>query len=172
METLLKESLGAVYRFCLRLTRDENQALDLTQETVLRAWRSRSALDNPASARTWLFRIASNAWKDQIRKKAREPESLNALPLGSLPPPAMQLEQNEAVDLALAALDRLPERQRQVMYLVTIEQLDRCEVADVLGITTEAVKANLSAARKQLREQLRPLYEEYCSTGTCSQERR
>lgn len=166
METLLKESLGAVYRYSLRLTRDTDQALDLTQETVLRAWKHRDSLSDATSARAWLLKIASNVWKDQLRNKNRERRELLEPPTCALPLPTTQMEHSEAVRQALAALDALPERQRQVMYLATIEQLERSEVAEVLQITPNAVKASLSAARKQLRTQLKPLYEQYCATRT------
>ena len=52
----------------------------------------------------------------------------------------------------LAALDELPPRQRQVMHLVTIEQLSHDDAATVLGISATALKANLSAARRQMRQ--------------------
>lgn len=167
VEVLLKESLGAVYRYCLRLTRDPEQALDLTQETMLKAWRSRQMLASPNSARPWLLKIASNCWNDQLRGKPRQPQPLVESPPSGLLLPEIRLEQQEAVRQALAALDKLPERQRQVMYLVTIEQLPRAEVAYVLQISPSAVKANLSAARRQLRAQLKPIYEQFCETRTC-----
>ena len=69
---------------------------------------------------------------------------------------------SENVRLALAAMDELPPRQRQVLYLVTCEQLTQDEVAEVLGIGESAVKANLSLARKEMRERLKDLYHEVC----------
>ena len=59
-------------------------------------------------------------------------------------------------------MDELPPRQRQVLYLITCEQLSQDEVADVLGISKAAVKSNLSLARKAMRERLRELYLEVC----------
>lgn len=167
VETLLKESLGAVYRYCLRLTHDPEQALDLTQETMLRAWRSRQMLASPKSARPWLLKIASNCWNDHLRGKPRQPQTLVEPPHCRLLVPEIKLEQQEAVREALAALDELPARQRQVMYLVTIEQLPQAEVAYILQLSPSAVKANLSAARKQLREKLKPIYEQFCQPRTC-----
>jgi RNA polymerase sigma factor (sigma-70 family) len=66
------------------------------------------------------------------------------------------------VRLALAAMDELPPRQRQVLYLVTCEQLDHDEIAAVLEITVAAVKSNLSIARKEMRRRLKDIYHSVC----------
>jgi RNA polymerase sigma-70 factor (ECF subfamily) len=71
-----------------------------------------------------------------------------------------RLEQRECVQRALAALDALPPRQRQVMHLVTIEQLTHQDAAAVLEITVEALKASLSVARRAMREKLKDIYDE------------
>ena len=69
--------------------------------------------------------------------------------------------------MALAAIDELPPRQRQVVHLVTVEQMSHDEVAAVLGISPAAVKANLAAGRKELRERLREVYEDVCGDKRC-----
>ena len=164
VEELLKDSVGAVYRYCMRLSQDADQALDLTQETMLKAWRSRETLADPRTVRAWLLKIASNCWNDHLRSKPRQPYQLCDMPVDTDSLRGEHLEREEAVAEALAALDALPTRQRQVMYLVTVEQLPQEEVADILEISPQAVKASLSAARKQLRAQLSSIYQQYCKT--------
>lgn len=78
-----------------------------------------------------------------------------------------QLIHEENVSAVLEAVNRLPSRQRQVMHLTTVEELTQAEVAEVLGISIEAVKASLSVARKTLREQLNNLYQEVCGNKIC-----
>jgi DNA-directed RNA polymerase specialized sigma24 family protein len=68
----------------------------------------------------------------------------------------------ENVELALAVMDELPPRQRQVLYLITRENMAHGEVATVLGLNESAVKANLSLARKEMRMRLKDVYEQVC----------
>ncbi len=157
---MLAAHVDSVYRYALRITRDVEQAEELTQETMLRGWRNRKSLNDPSAAKSWLLRIATNQWTDQIRRNQRQPHQL--VEPSTIPNPNAKstLEQQESAHRALAALDRLPPRQRQVMHLITIEQLSHAEVAEVLATTAAAVKANLAAARKTLRMQLKDLYDE------------
>jgi len=159
---LLEQHLDAVFRYAVRLTKNQQQAEDLTQETMLRAWRKRAALREHQAAKVWLLRITTNLWTDQLRKKSEQPTLLVNPPPDPQPTTAKKLIQQESVAAALAALDQLPDRQRQVMHLITVEQLDHQQTAKILGITPAAVKASLSMARKHLREQLKDLYEEFC----------
>jgi len=159
---VLEEHLDVVFRYALRLTKNHQQAEDLTQDTMLRAWRKINALREPQAAKVWLLRIATNLWTDHLRRQTERPRLLVDPPPDRQPTTATKLIQRESVAAALAALDNLPDRQRQVMHLITVEQLSQQETADVLGISAAAVKASLSMGRKQLREQLRDLYEEVC----------
>jgi RNA polymerase sigma-70 factor (ECF subfamily) len=152
----LEEWLPQVYRFARRLTADADAAEDLAQETLLRAWRHRSRLRDQGSARVWLFRIAANLWRDGLRRK-RLPTA-HAGPVDDVPdsprPPERCAVGREDLARALAALDRLPPRQRDVLYLLACEGLSIAEIATVLRTSPAAAKASLSVARKKLREQL------------------
>jgi RNA polymerase sigma-70 factor (ECF subfamily) len=151
----------AVYRYALRLTRSPQQAEDLMQETLLRGWRRRKRLREAAAARVWLLRIATNIHRDGLRvARPWEPliEPVIADP-GHVPADA-QLDHRECVERAMASIDQLPERQRQVIHLITIEQLSHEEAAEVLGTSLAAVKASLSLARRTMREKLRDVYDE------------
>ena len=150
-----------VYRFALRLCDDPHAAEDLTQETFLRAWRRRGRLRDERAARVWLFRITANLWRDRLRR-GRSPVA-RAGPLDdTAPDPAHSPERlaagREELARALAALDELPPRQRDVLYLSACEGLNTAAVAAVLGISPAAAKASLSLARQKLREQLPDLF--------------
>jgi RNA polymerase sigma-70 factor (ECF subfamily) len=147
-----------VYRFALRLTRDIHAAEDLAQEALLRAWSRRRQLREPRAAHVWLFRITANLWRDQLRRAGPEREALVRDPIGQTPPPERHFSQQEELRLALAALDALPSRQREVLYLNACEDLSLLEIAHVLDITPQAAKASLSLARKKLRQQLPTVY--------------
>lgn len=163
MKELLSEFVPRVYRFALRLTRNAQAAEDLAQETFLRALRTATPLREPGSLQVWLFRITVNAWRDQQRRGrslVAQAGLLDEEPTDPARTPEAAAVQREELQRTLQALDRLPDRQREALYLHTCEGLSLAEIADVLGSSTEAVKANLCVARKKLREQLRDLVEE------------
>lgn len=162
-----EEHLDVVYRYALRLTRDNQLAQELTQETMLRAWRRRAALREAGAARGWLLRIATNTWTDWQRRQARKPRLFKLLPPRRQSTQVENLIQQEQVELALAALDELPPRQRQVLHLITVEHFEQNEVAEILGISVSAVKSSLSAGREELRERLSDVYEELCGKKRC-----
>jgi RNA polymerase sigma-70 factor (ECF subfamily) len=163
VDELLASHADAVYRFALRLTREPHAAQDLTQETLLRGWKSRSSLRDAAAARVWLLRIATNLHRDAWRSR-RLVEPLVAEPIDREPTVVGRHDQRECVAQALAALDELPPKQRQAMHLITIEQLTHQQAAEVLGVSVESLKANLSLARRRMREHLKDLYEELRGT--------
>jgi RNA polymerase sigma-70 factor (ECF subfamily) len=163
----LEEHLGTVYRYALRLTGKAELAEDLAQETLLRAWRSRAKLRDSSVMRVWLLRIATNLWTDELRKGKYWPRRLDSEPQCTKPTPGIVAHERENVKRALAAMDNLPQRQRQVLYLTTCEGLSQNEVSDVLGIEVTSVKASLSLARKEMRRQLSDLYQEVCGRRPC-----
>jgi RNA polymerase sigma-70 factor, ECF subfamily len=158
----IEAHLGSVYGYALRLTGRPDLAEDLTQETLLRGWRNRRKLRDGRSARGWLLRIATNLWTDQFRQAKHRSVVLETDPPCPRKIPTAASDERENVKLALAAMDELPPRQRQVLYLVTCENLENAEVAAILGISESAVKASLSVARKEMRRRLKELYEEVC----------
>jgi RNA polymerase sigma-70 factor, ECF subfamily len=165
----LEEHLGTVYRYALRLAGQSHLAEDMTQETMLRACRSWHRLRDERTARVWLLQIATNTWRDHLRKSKFRPRELEVEPECRRPAAAVTMRGQENVALALAAMDELPPRQRQVLYLVTCEQLTQDEVANILGITKWAVKASLSAARKEMRARLKDVYQEVCGEKVCEE---
>lgn len=158
----IEEHVGCVYRYALRLAGRADEAEDLTQETLLRGWQNRLKLRDHRAARVWLLRIATNLWTDQLRRVRLRPLTMEREPPCHRKLPALASDERENVRLALAAMDELPPRQRQVLYLVTCENMANTEVATILNISESAVKANLSLARQEMRQRLKDLYEEVC----------
>ena len=146
-----------MYRFALRLAGDHHAAQDIAQETMLRAWRRRKRLRDPRAAKPWLLTIAANIWRDRLRRKrVRSGEAMGDAPA----PPAREspvgeaLTHREAVELVQRRMARLPPRQRQVLYLRAFEELSIEEIAGVLSIHVNAVKASLALGRRTLRREL------------------
>jgi RNA polymerase sigma-70 factor (ECF subfamily) len=146
--------LPQVYRFALRLTNDRHLAEDLTQETFVRAWQHRKQRKQERATRTWLLHIAANVWKDGLRRRpppGGHADLLNSIENDTDLQPDRAAENREDLSHALTLLGRLPPRQREVLYLIAVEGLSLNEVSEVLEITGNAAKVNLSLARKQMR---------------------
>ncbi len=154
---LLENWAPRVYRFALRLCDDPHAAEDLTQETLLRAWRHRARLREARAGRVWLFRITANLWRDRLRRGRCRVDQAGPLaddqPSRS-PAPEQVASEREELRRVLEALGELPPRQREVLYLSACEDLSTVEISEVLGIRADAVKASLWLARKNLRERL------------------
>jgi RNA polymerase sigma-70 factor, ECF subfamily len=162
----IEEHVGSVYRYALRLAGRPEAAEDLTQETMLRGWRNRDSRDQRVT-RVWLLKIATNLWNDHLRRTKFQTQSIVADPPCPRAVAGTIGDVRESVELALAAMDELPPRQRQVLYLATCEQMTNSEVANVLELSETAVKANLSLARKEMRRRLKDIYAEVCGRRAC-----
>jgi RNA polymerase sigma-70 factor (ECF subfamily) len=149
------EYLPRVYRFALRLTGSRQEAEDLAQETLLKAWRSRGQLRDARTTVVWLFTICRNLWNDQLRRKARRPSMVETSEdqQSAAAAPDHDLIVKDDLRLVLQAMNSLPARQREVLHLHACEGLSLREIAEVLQITPEAAKASLCEARKRLRRQ-------------------
>jgi RNA polymerase sigma-70 factor (ECF subfamily) len=145
-----------------------DEAEDLAQEVFLRVYRVRKKYRPKAKFSTWLFTIANNLALNALRDRRRRPvlplEVRESGPLGPRPaetlaptrddPPAHNLQQQELADVIRRALDDLNERQRVAIVLNKFEDMNYAEIAEVMGLTTKAVKSLLSRARGKLREAL------------------
>jgi RNA polymerase sigma-70 factor (ECF subfamily) len=146
------------------------EAEDLAQEVFLRVYRTRHKYSPKAKFSTWLFTIANNlalnALRDRQRKRTlplevREsgPQASGLVAADPAPPPTHQLQQEELAAVVRRALDDLNERQRVAVVLNKFEDMGYAEIAEVMGLTTKAVKSLLSRARARLREALQPYIE-------------
>lgn len=145
-----------------------DEAEDLAQEAFLRVYRTRKKYTPKAKFSTWLFTIANNLALNALRDRQRRPilplDVRDSGPLGPRPtentapardePPAHNLQQQELADIVRQALDELNERQRVAIVLNKFEDMNYADIADVMGLTSKAVKSLLSRARAKLREVL------------------
>jgi len=154
VDRLVVEHLPAALRVALRLTGDAHTAEDLVQETlcrVLARWRS---FRGEASFKTWMLGILVNADRDR-RRKLRVHQPLDDSNLDSMTCPPTALATARELHAAVkAAVDRLPQRQREVAVLTWGEGLAAGEAAGVLGISEANVYTNLHLARKRLAQAL------------------
>ena len=161
-EELVRAYQADVYRFAYHLTRDRATAEDVTQEAFVNAWRRLDTFRG-GSFRSWLFTIAANRARDDLRRAARRPQvSLDAArddpehadldPPDRGPTPEAAAEQAELREALESALRALPPDWREVVVLSDIHGLDYAEIAAATGVALGTVKSRLSRARARLRE--------------------
>jgi len=140
-----------------RLTRNREDALEVAQEALLKAFRSLARYDVSRSFRNWLFQIAANEARDKLRKRARERAALeNAAREGSPgDSPEKSRDLRETREGILSSLAVLSPREREVFVLRDLEELDIRETARALGCSSVSVRVNLSSARRKLRQAIR-----------------
>lgn len=143
-----------LYRICRRVTGSDEDAHDALQETLLLAWRRMGGFEERSAVSTWLFRIATNAALDQVRRRRRAPEPFGEIPAklaSTSPSPEAAVTATMTLDWAL---DRLPPQFRAAIVLRELAGLSYEEIADVRGIPVNTVKTQISRGRQALREVL------------------
>lgn len=165
VEELLAEHAERIYRFGMRMCRDEEDARDVTQETMLAAAQSLPTFRGEGGVSTWLYTIARRFCGRMRRLRSGEPAKLESLGTpadeGKLGSPGRGVD--DAVEARRidgwiqAAVDGLDPAQREVFILRDMEGLTAAEVARALEISVPAVKSRLHRARAAIRERLAPV---------------
>lgn len=154
--TITERHLSAVLALARRMLRDDAEAEDIAQETMLRLWRSSSGIElGNYGLRPWLRRVASNLCIDRTRSGKRV-SVVEEVPEVSQPADQItSIEMREASARVDAALKALPERQRLALVLFHFEGLSQVEVGSSMGISDEAVEFLLARARRALKAELK-----------------
>ena len=196
----LERHRGELQVHCYRMLGSFEDSEDLVQETFLRAWRSRASFgaDARSSLKAWLYRIATNACLDVLRRRPRRvmpPEVAAAAdPDAPVPPPedlpwlqpypdrllAPAEEGPEAVVVAretielgfLAAIQHLPPRQRAVLILTQVLGWSAKDTASLLAVSVAAVNSALQRSRATLRQRLPARRTEWAPSSEPSEEER
>jgi RNA polymerase sigma-70 factor (ECF subfamily) len=156
-EPLVTPYRGPLLALATRLTRNREEALEVAQEALLRAFRSLGRFDLSLSFRNWLFQIAANEARDRYRKRTREQAAFKDVAGGAAaaPDPEAGHDREELRTGIMRSLAALSPREREVFVLRDLEELDIEETSRVLGCSGISVRVNLSSARRKLREAIR-----------------
>lgn len=161
--------IDSLYRTALRMTGNPADAEDLVQETYLRAFRSIDQFKPGTNLRAWLFKIQTNSFINDYRKRVRRPRNTSLddveeyylyshlVESGVQPAPSITEDEILAqIDDAevFRALDELPDNFRQVVLLADVEGFAYREIADILEIPVGTVMSRLHRARRRLKERL------------------
>jgi len=151
VKTVYERFRGPVFAISLSVLHDHGLAADATQQTFIKAWQAATTYDPDRELAPWIYAIARRTAIDLYRKHSRSvsSEDVDSMAL----PPA--LDTIWEVFEVRAALDRLPEEERQVMKLSHFAGLTHVEIAEHMGIPVGTVKSRSHRAHQRLLDMLR-----------------
>ena len=169
-ERLAQENLHPLYSMAVRLTRQPEEAEDLVQETLLRAYRFFDKFERGTNFKAWVFRILKNAFINRYRKEQREPDTVDfssieeglerlvddmAPGAPEAPPDPEQTLLKGTLDSEIeTAIGELPAEYRMVLLMSVVEEMSYKEIASALSIPIGTVMSRLHRARRQLQAKL------------------
>jgi RNA polymerase sigma-70 factor (ECF subfamily) len=167
LNDLMERHAAGVFRLLYRMLNNEDDANDLAQETFVRVFQARASFDANKKFSTWLFTIAANLTRNQIRWRTRHPNvSLEAETDATNQPlaeklastaltPKEQVLSGERAAAVRAAVNDLAEDMREAIVLCEWEEHSMVKAAAILETTPKAIESRLYRARQILRERLK-----------------
>ena len=167
VDALFASHAAKVFALARRFGLDPDEAEDAVQEVFLKVQRKIGTFRGEARLSTWLYQVAVNALRDQLRRLKRQKRALPLLPLedepgeqrleSDDPGPAEGASLRERRALVRTALDALPERFREVLVLRELEGLGYRDIARILELPQGTVESRIHRARTRLAAELRRL---------------
>jgi RNA polymerase sigma-70 factor (ECF subfamily) len=156
LPALVRDYSGLLYRVALSLLRNRAEAEDVLQDVFLRVLQRKRELAAIVELRPWLVRIAWNLALDRRRRiRPQQMDDLFAEGLLAADQPADQaLAEAGRIRQVMAAIERLPQRERQALLLSAMDELSTAEIGIVMGRSESSVRSLLFRARTHLRERL------------------
>jgi RNA polymerase sigma-70 factor (ECF subfamily) len=157
--------MDALYNFALRLTTDPNDAEDLVQDTIVKAYRFFSSYEKGTNAKAWMFRILKNSFINNYRKTSKKPSQVDYDEVSSYYE-SIRAERTETSDLESlmfremmdddlsTALTRLPEDFRTVVLLCDVDGYTYEEIANMLDVPIGTIRSRLHRGRNLLKTEL------------------
>lgn len=138
--------------YALRLTENEDDAEDIVQEVFLKLWFMRDRLSGYENIPSLAFTVAKHLSLDLKKRKRHECEELSAEWQSEDETPLQELEHRDEVERLMSLIDELPDLQQSILRMKHLEGLETEEIAALSGCSVEAVRMNLSRARKKIRD--------------------
>lgn len=158
-DVLVTRHRRSVYQVCYRFVNHHEDAADLTQDTFVRAWKALGSFRGQARFSTWIYRIAVNVCLNRVSLKTPKTDVVDFDLVADQrePAPGAAIDAAERQAMVRAAVKSLPPRQRTALILRAYHDLSHQEVADIVGTSVGAVKANVFHALANLKKRLEPL---------------
>lgn len=155
-DLIVERHRRSVYQLCYRFVGNHEDASDLSQDVFLRAFRGLRKFKGQSSLGTWLYRIGVNVCLNRISAKAplNEPIEKHQYVDDNAESPRDRMLRGERALQVRAAITRLPRKQRAALILRTYHDMSHQEIADTLGSSVGAVKANVFHALQNLKKLL------------------
>ena len=155
LDTLLRRHLDLIHAVCSRLAGNPADAADATQEALIAIVRGLPRFDRRAAPRTWMYRVATNACLDELRRRGRRPRLGLDDAMAERPDPSPPVDRSVTDRLTLDdALARLPEEFRVAVVLRDVQGMDYAQIAEVLQIPIGTVRSRIARGRKALAADL------------------
>jgi RNA polymerase sigma-70 factor (ECF subfamily) len=160
LERAINEYGKATYNYAYRLTQNEADARDLSQEAFIRVFRAWRSFKPGTSFRSWIYRIVTNLHRDELRRRKGRyqeeiPEDHELHEHGGGRPlavePIEEYVESQLSEPVSKALADLATEQRQIVLLADVEGYSYQEIAEIVGCTVGTVRSRLHRARGQLR---------------------
>lgn len=153
-DVIVERHRRSVYQVCYRFVNNHEDASDLAQDIFVRAWKGLKNFKGQSALSTWLYRIAVNACLNRMAVKTPRTEPIESTDFAdtrgeSASQTLVRQERAVAVRKAIASL---PDKQRATLILRTYEDMSHQQIADVLGSSVGAVKANFFHALANLKK--------------------
>ena len=160
-ETLAQRYRQPAYLLALQMLSNRDDAMDVTQDAILRFFTTLGSFDSERRVQPWLFTIVHNQVRDLWRRRKRRPgdsardaDSLTSQLVSSGPSPEADLRRQQLREEVWRALAKLPAEKREIIVLRDFHDLAYNDIAQVLGIPIGTVMSRLHGARRQLRARL------------------
>jgi RNA polymerase sigma-70 factor (ECF subfamily) len=152
-DLIVERHRRAIYQLCHRFVGNHEDASDLSQEVFLRAYKGLGSFRGQASVSTWLYRIGVNVCLNRVSVKSPDSEPIDARQHVDtrIESPSDRVLRGERAGRVRRAVGALPPRQRAALILRVYQEMTHQEIADVLGSSVGAVKANVFHALQNLK---------------------
>ncbi len=154
-EELVRLMHAPLARYALKFTSEQEEALDIAQETLVRLYHHAERIDSPETVLAWVWKTAKNLSIDWQRRQTNRRKLLSRLQKTEKTSYEIEPTDHLNVQEIRGLMELLPEAGRDILYLAMEPDLSVTDIAEILGIPEGTVKSRLFHARKKLKDILR-----------------
>lgn len=144
-----------LHRFAMRFLNDEDEAKDAIQDVFLKLWQKKEKLENVQNIEAFAMQMTRNRCLDILRDRKNKPAASATMQIVKTDATDvhLQVELSDSAKLIKRLVNELPDLQRKIMQMKDIDQLEYEEIAEITNMEMNAIRVNLSRARKKVRDE-------------------